>query len=148
MKVYNEEKSQILENVNLELGYLKSDILVISEEEQEQFHYEEKCYDNGGVAKYRVIDKPYKPAEYEDIQVYVLYTEKEILNIELSQINSWFEKYDNQVKQYERAIRRGEEFDKDIVQLDEEADLKQKRIREINQRLKEIKKEEQQDATN
>lgn len=78
MKIYNEEKTQILENVDLTLGRLKPDTITISEEQQEEFHYEEKHYDNGGVAKYRVIDKPYKEAELEQIEVYVLYTEDEL----------------------------------------------------------------------
>ena len=78
MKIYNKEKTQILENVDLKLGYLKYDTLLISEEQQEQFHYQEEHYENGGVAKYRIVDEPYKPAKYEEIQVYILYTEKEL----------------------------------------------------------------------
>ena len=137
MKIYNEDKTQVLENIDLELGYLKFDKLLTSEEQQEESHYEEKHYDNGGVAKYKKIDKPYKPAEYEDIQVYILYTEKELLNNELNELVTWFDGYyRTQVEQYNRCQRTGAVYDKDIVALDKQADETQIRIREIKEQLK------------
>ena len=103
MKIYSEDKTQVLENVDLKLGYLKDDILVISEEQQEESHYEEKHYDNGGVAKYKNIDKPYKPAEYENIQVYVLYTEKELNQNKILELDNWFK---NDYVTYEQMLVR------------------------------------------
>ena len=91
MKIYNQDKTQILENPDLTKGYLVEDKIVIAtipaeEEIQEQFHYDYKEYPNGGRDRIKVVDVPYKPAktesyEYEDIQVYCLYTEKELLEV-------------------------------------------------------------------
>lgn len=58
------------------------------------------------------------------------------LNCELQNFLSWFEEYDNQVKQYERSQRLGEEFDKDINELDKQAKENAKRISEIRNILK------------
>lgn len=40
---------------------------------------------------------------------------------EFLKIKDWFIEYDNQVKQYERCLRMGIEFDKDIQELDKQA---------------------------
>lgn len=58
-------------------------------------------------------------------------TERELLEDELRQLELWFNEYDNQVKQYQRCIRLGVEFDKDINELDTQAQTNQLRIREI-----------------
>ena len=50
---------------------------------------------------------------------------------EMAEILAWFEWYDNQVCQYQRAVRLGEDFDKNIAELDAEAAEKQARIREL-----------------
>ena len=88
MKVYNKEKTTLLTEYDLNKGYLKEDKIVIKtippqEEVQEQFHYEYKEYPNGGMDRIKIIDIPYEPAkpesyEYEDIQVYVLYTTEQL----------------------------------------------------------------------
>ena len=75
MKIYNESKTEILENVDLEKGYLKKDKLVLrvvpaQEEVQEQFHYDYKEYVNEkgdvyGRDRIKVIDVPYQPAVEE-----------------------------------------------------------------------------------
>lgn len=90
MKIYDETKTEILENVDLEKGYLIQDKIVTKtipaqEEVKEQFHYEYKEYPNGGKDQIKVIDVEHKPAkpetyEYEDIQVYKQYTEEEFKN--------------------------------------------------------------------
>lgn len=93
MKIYNQEKTQVLESPDLKKGYLKQDKIVVktipaTEEVQEQFHYEYKDYldEDGNVFgqdRIKIIDVAYEPAkpetyEYEDIQVYVLFTEEEL----------------------------------------------------------------------
>ena len=89
MKIYNEDKTQILDNPDLKKGWLKQDQIVIktipaTEEVQEQGHYVTiRKYPNGGEDVELVIDVPYQEAkpetyEYEDIQVYVPYTEEEL----------------------------------------------------------------------
>lgn len=89
MKVYNQEKTTILEEYDLEKGYLKEDILITHYDEvqavEEQFHYETIAeYPNGGKEVEKVIDVEgveYKPArdEVENIYVYITYTVEELL---------------------------------------------------------------------
>lgn len=55
----------------------------------------------------------------------------ELLTNELNSLYSWFEEYDNQVKQYQRCQRLGVEFDKDINDLDNQAKVNAERITEI-----------------
>lgn len=89
MKIYNEEKTQILNNPDLEKGYLRQDKIVskivpAQEEVKEQYHYETiREYENGGKDVKKVVDVPYQPSkpetyEYEDIQIYIPYTQKEL----------------------------------------------------------------------
>ena len=58
-------------------------------------------------------------------------TEKELLQKELFELETWFKWYDNQVAQYNRCQRLGIEFDKDINELDNQAKINQERIAEI-----------------
>ena len=92
MRIFNEEKTEELTSPDLAQGYLKQDKLFIAhhdaqEEIQQQSHYEVIAeYPNGGKDLQEVIDVEYQPAkdawdEYEDIQVYILYTEEEIAQI-------------------------------------------------------------------
>lgn len=89
MKVYNGNKTKLLEKYDLGKGYLKEDILITHYDEieavEEQFHYETiKEYENGGKDVIKVIDVAkveYQPArdEEEQIYVYIPYSEEEIL---------------------------------------------------------------------
>ena len=89
MKIYNQDKTIILEEYDLEKGYLKEDTITIHYDEvqavEEQFHYVTIAeYPNGGKEVEKVIEVEgveYKPArdEKENIYVYVLYTEEELL---------------------------------------------------------------------
>lgn len=59
------------------------------------------------------------------------------LNNELNELVAWFDGYYRcQVEQYNRCQRTGAVYDKDIVELDKQADEAQKRIREIKEQLK------------
>ena len=89
MKIYNEDKTQILDNPDLKKGWLQEDKIVIktipaTEEIPEEGHWITiKEYENGGKDVEWVVDvegQPAKPEtyEYEDIQVYVPYTEEEL----------------------------------------------------------------------
>ena len=53
------------------------------------------------------------------------------LNKELNRLKDWFDEYDNQVKQYQRCVRLGLEFDKDIVELDNQAKTYQEELRKL-----------------
>ena len=63
-------------------------------------------------------------------------TQEELLNSELRNLYTWFEEYDNQVKQYNRCQRLGIAYDKDIKQLDNQAKINAERITEIRSLLK------------
>ena len=99
MKIYNQEKKQILYNVDLKLGYLVNDKLLVSEEENEKYHFEYKIYINGGKEKIKVIDKPFKPAEYEDIQVYILYTDEQLKQNRIKEIDVRLDSLDKDFRQ-------------------------------------------------
>jgi hypothetical protein len=91
MKVYNENKTQILTEYDLEKGYLKADtienFIPAVEAVEEVSHYEiVKEYPNGGKDVKKVIDiQGVKGVEEyyetENIQVYIPYTENEIAKI-------------------------------------------------------------------
>lgn len=89
MRIFNDNKTAELTNPDLSKGYLKQDKLFIAhheaqEEIQQQSHYEVIAeYPNGGKDLKEVIDVEYRPAkeawdEYEDILVYILYTQEQL----------------------------------------------------------------------
>lgn len=101
MRIFDEQKTEEILNPDLEKGYLKEDKLLIAHHEaqaevQEQTHIELIAeYPNGGKEYEEVIDVPYQPAkeawdEYEDIQVYILYNEDQLQNIENSKLNAMY----------------------------------------------------------
>lgn len=88
MKTYNEAKTIEIENPDLSNGRLVKDKLFVKrceavEATKEVSHFEVvKEYENGGKEYKKVIDVPAKDAceaydEYEDIHIYVPFTEKE-----------------------------------------------------------------------
>ena len=95
----------------------------------------------------------YKPCQfykYENNSIvfddnkYQKYLDKQNINKEISElqkeineINVWFEWYDGQVKQYERCVRIGEEFDLDMSELDSKAKENQLKIRNLREQIKE-----------
>lgn len=142
MKIYNEEKTEILENPDLELGYLKQDYLTkIIPEQQEVKQVLRKeiirvAYTDGTVSVGDEIDKtkkvkgmefrevvdvegkPYVPEheEKEEIQVYVPYTEAELLEIKKNKLRAWREQY---FKIIDRAVWFDclSETDKNLVRI-------------------------------
>ena len=89
MRVFNEDKTQELKEYDLNKGHLELDKLFIRhhkavEEIKEQWHYETIAeYPNGGKDVSKVIDVPYQAPqeafdEYEDIYVYISYTDEEL----------------------------------------------------------------------
>ena len=142
MKVYNEEKSEIIENYDLNKGYLIDDKIFIKhyEEQKEikEVSHEEIIaeYHNGGKDVEIIIDTQYKPFveaydEFEDIKIYIPFNEQELAQTELQELENWFNYYDLQAIQYSRAIRLGLSFDKDINVLDSQAIEKACRIKEL-----------------
>lgn len=55
----------------------------------------------------------------------------EIFSMELRELEQWFNWYDEQTIQYQRSLRLGVEFDKDIVELDKQAVINAQRIKEL-----------------
>lgn len=91
MKVYNQEKTQILYNYDLEKGYLKSTTRqvfepeVIGKEEKGHYHVVNQ-YPNGGKDVVWIVDEEgvdSKPAKMciEEIYVYVPYTREELIEV-------------------------------------------------------------------
>lgn len=89
MKVYNKEKTQEITDYDLTKGYLVSDKML--KEHHEAVEAKEAVYDRVLIKEYKNGGKEYKmvivtPAveakeawdEYEDIQVYIPYTENEL----------------------------------------------------------------------
>ena len=104
MKIYNQDKTLVLENPDLEKGYLVKDKIVLKvvpakPEVAKQSHYEViKEYPNGGKEVKEVIDVPYSPAvkeheETEEIQVYIPYSAAEYEDIVNQKLRAWREKY-------------------------------------------------------
>ena len=79
MRVFDENKIQELFVYDTEQGVLKNDKLFIKSHPavEEVGHYEMHRYPNGGCSKEWVVDTPAVEAydEYEEIQVYVPYTQ-------------------------------------------------------------------------
>ena len=73
----------------------------------------------------------------EEMQTQNYLTEKESFEANINkqqriyEIKTWFEEYDNQVKQYQRCVRLGVEFDRDIVELDNQAKTYQEELRTL-----------------
>lgn len=113
MKVYNEDKTQILDSYDLELGYLKDDVIETHhdaeiihhgavEAVEEQSHYETIAeYPNGGKDVRKVIDieavepkeaydETIKEAydEREPIQIYIPYTEEELKRMKAQRLHA------------------------------------------------------------
>ena len=108
MKIYNQDKTEIIENPDLEKGYLKDDtrfVRIVPEQKAvpEQFHYEYKDYVNEkgevyGRDRKKIVDVPAQPyvpehEETEDIQVYVPYTEEELLERQKQELRNYRQKF-------------------------------------------------------
>jgi hypothetical protein len=124
MTVYNENKTEILTDYDLEKGYLKKDILETEIPEQqaveEKWHYEViKEYPNGGKDIEKVIDvegKPYIAAhtETKEIKVYVPYTEKDLERMtakrEIAELKAKLQETDYQAIKYAEGVMSAEEY--------------------------------------
>lgn len=124
MRIFNQDKTIELSEYTIDLskGYLVNDKLFVRHYEAipsvaEHGHYEiVKEYDNGGKDVKWVIDVPEIKAqdaydEYEDIQVYIPYTEKELKEHLRSQRESLLFAFDK----WEKAVLRGREQDDYII---------------------------------
>ena len=103
-KIYNETKTQIIENPDLTNGYLKDDKILIKtippqEEVKEVCHYEYVEYENGGKDRIKIVDTPYSPAKekeeiFEDIKIYIPYSQKELITRKINELEKKLKDYD------------------------------------------------------
>ena len=122
MIVYNKDKTEILKEYDLELGYLEKDTIIKHidkvEAVEEQGHYEIiKRYDNGGkeykwVVDVEEVESIEEQDVEEDIQIYIPYTELELLKINNTKRINELKQYLNDtdyaiIKMYETTLQGG-----------------------------------------
>lgn len=121
MRVFNETKTIELNEYDLTKGYLKEDKLFIAhhaavEAVEERGHYEiTKVFANGGKEAEWVIDAPGVEAqeawdEYEDINIYIPYTEKELAQIEIADLKQKLNSTDYKAIKYAEGAISTEEY--------------------------------------
>jgi DNA primase large subunit len=139
MRIFNETKTIELTIYDLEKGYLKDDKLFIKHHEavaevKEKGHYEKRASKHSEYPDiFWVVDTPrVRPQEawdeYEDIQVYVPYTEEELAKIKQ-------EKYENKVVE---LIRQKYSLNQELAIL-RQRDTKTSEFEEYNAYAEECK---------
>lgn len=146
MKVYNKDKTQVLESYDLSLGYLVSDTIEVSLPEiqgvEEQGHYEVIAeYPNGGKDVEWIVDVKgieYKPATTyeEDVFVYIPYTEEELKKIKQ-------QNYENAIVE---KIRQRYTIDQELAIL-RQRDAKPEEFAEYNAYVEQCKQEVKNNLT-
>ncbi len=63
------------------------------------------------------------------------YESRQALLEELESLERWFGEYDIQCNQYRRSMELGIDYDRDIIAMHEQAEIKKVRINEIRARL-------------
>ena len=125
MRVFNEDKTAEILEYDLEKGYLKADKLFIAHHEalearSEEGHYKLlRTYPNGGRELKWVVDVPAVTAreaydEYEDIQVYIPYTEDYLAVIsakkEIAQLKQRLAETDYQAIKYAEGVLSPDDY--------------------------------------
>lgn len=153
MKVYNKEKTNILEEFDLSLGYLKEDIIINHIDKvdavEEQGHYETiKEYPNGGKDIKWIIDVERVEAVEEQnieekIQVYIPYSEIELLKINankrIQELKDFLSQTDYIViKLYEKTLLGGSIISmiQEYTSVLKEREAARKEINELEESIK------------
>lgn len=123
MRIFDETKTYEISESHIDLtkGYLIDDNRVVAHhkavaEQIEQGHYEvAKTYDNGGQDMIWVVDVPYVAPqeaydEYEGIQVYVPYTDKELAEREIATLKRNLAHTDYQAIKYAEGVMTESEY--------------------------------------
>lgn len=124
MRVFNKDKTEVLESFDLEKGYLANDVLVkhvsASPEVEEIGHYITlKEYPNGGKDVKWVVDTPASPEvvehdEIEEIKVYIPYTDEEFQKraalARIGELKSLLRESDYKAIKYAEGIFSSEEY--------------------------------------
>ena len=146
MRIFNEDKTIELTEVDESKGYLKEDVIEteIPEQEEvvEEWHYEVIAeYPNGGKDVKTVIDvegKPYIPAhtEREEILVYIPYTENELAKIaaerEIAELKAKLRDTDYQAIKYAEGMYTLTEY----APIREQRQAWRDRINHLEERIK------------
>ena len=119
MRIFNEDKTIELNNIDETKGYLKADKILLKH-----------------------IDKVEEQDIYEDIKVFIPYTNNELNLIEINNLKYW---YDNYYSQHEQKYRRlhtlgkltdeGADPYNELINLYNEAEIKRARIQELERLL-------------
>ena len=119
MRIFNEDKTIELNNIDETKGYLKADKILLKH-----------------------IDKVEEQDIYEDIKVFIPYTNNELNLIEINNLKSWYETYYTQHEQkYRRLHTLGKTTDEgkdpynELINLYNEAEIKRARIQELERLL-------------
>ena len=143
MRIFNEDKTIELNNIDETKGYLKADKILLNhiDKVDEQGHYETiKEYANGGKDIAYIIDKPAVEEQdiYEDIKIFIPYTNDELNLIEINNLKGWYENYYSQQEQKLRRLHtlgkltdEGKDPYNDLISLYNEAEIKRARIHEL-----------------
>lgn len=152
MRIFNEDKTIELNNIDETKGYLKADKILLKhiDKVEEQGHYETiKEYANGGKDIAYVIDKPAVEEQdiYEDIKVFIPYTNDELISNEINNLKGWYENY---YSQHDQKLRRlhtlgkltdeGKDPYNELINLYNEAEIKRARIQELERLLSDSSK--------
>lgn len=146
MRIFNEDKTIELTEVDESKGYLKEDVIEteIPEQEEvvEEWHYEVIAeYPNGGKDVKKVIDvegKPYIPAhtEREEILVYIPYTVEELAKIaaerEIAELKAKLRDTDYQAIKYAEGMYTLTEY----APIREQRQAWRDRINHLEERIK------------
>jgi hypothetical protein len=124
MRILDETKTKELnlEKLDFQKGYLKADKLLIQHHNEikgqaEKGHYEiVKMFPNGGGESKWVVDIPFVQSveawdEYEDIQIFIEYTEKELAEKEILILKQKLNASDHKVIKYTEGILSLEEYE-------------------------------------
>lgn len=122
MKIYNEDKTQELnrEELDFEKGYLISDKLFIAHHEAveaQEAVYQDRIVEEegGGISVYKDLVTPAVEAkeaydDYEDIQVYIPYTEKELAEREIAALKAKLSETDYQAIKFAEGEMTANEY--------------------------------------
>lgn len=124
MKIFNEYKIEMnIEECDLTKGYLKNDKIIVHHDAVEgkpaKYHFEKIAEYTKGCSYKKVIDEEeIKPQlaydEEEEIYIYTLYTDKELAQNSMKEIENWFdEEYTKQEQKLRRLITLKQKTDND-----------------------------------
>lgn len=121
MKIYNQDKTQLIENPDLNLGYLKQETVKTTIPAVEAVapvingYKVIKEYPNGGKDIEEIIEKegiPYQAAQEikEEINIYIRYTQKELNEMEINSLKDKLAATDYKALKYAEGLISENEY--------------------------------------